>query len=57
MQNVIESIFGTYEPLTNGNGEILEGIASWNISYILGVALFAIVLISVLKMIGGLLCK
>jgi len=56
MKEIMQSIFGTYEPLTYVNelNEVryVEGIAGWDMQYILGVLLFAVCLYSLFRIIG-----
>lgn len=53
MKTLLQNLFGVYTPLTNSNGDIIEGLAGIDYEYILGVLLFAIMLFCVLKILGG----
>ena len=56
MKEIMQSIFGTYEPLSYINEfdevQYIEGIAGWDMQYILGVLLFCICLYSLFRIIG-----
>lgn len=66
MQSIIESIFGTYTPVTYQVTEYIDGVATtydvippglagcdW--TYILGVAVFIVTLYCVLRIIGAVI--
>lgn len=64
MLSLIESIFGSYEPITyqvyNSVSDTVEsiipsGMAGVNWPYVLAVALFGMVLYCILRMLGGVL--
>ncbi|MEA4896592.1 MAG: hypothetical protein VB064_15215 [Oscillospiraceae bacterium] len=52
MIEAIRNIFGTYSPIVNPDGTIPSGLAGVNMEYVAVVALFAICLICVFKIIG-----
>lgn len=65
MLSLIESIFGSYEPISyqvyNAVSDTIEsvipsGMAGVNWPYVLAVSLFGMVLYCVLRMLGGVLC-
>lgn len=52
MINWIVTNFGQYQPLTDPNtGEVLQGIASIDWTYLVAVGLFALLLLYVLRII------
>lgn len=64
MLSLIESIFGSYEPITyqvyNAASDTIEsiipaGMAGVNWPYVLALALFGMVLYCILRMLGGVL--
>jgi hypothetical protein len=57
MKTVIESIFGVYMPIVDGEGVALIGVAGVDWSYIAGVVLFAITLLCFFKLVGVVLKK
>lgn len=57
MRDLITSIFGTYTPVTDAEGVIVSGAAGVDWPFVAGVLLFAIVLISLFKVIGAVIKK
>lgn len=63
MKDILLQIFGAYEPVvvetTTAAGEtvreVVGGVAGMDWPYILGVALFALVLYSFFRLLGGVL--
>lgn len=64
-KNLIESIFGVYEPFTNeivdaeGNisSVIVSGVSGVDWSYVLGVLLFGLTLFCVLRILGAVISR
>lgn len=57
----MQELFGAYVPISytdsTGVSIIPAGFAGVNWEYILGVALFGIIIYSLLRIIGGLVCR
>lgn len=53
----LDSLFGTYTPVFDNLGNIPPGIAGVDIPYVFRCVVFCIVIYSVLKCIGGLICR
>lgn len=57
----MQALFGSYVPISytdaSGASVIPAGFAGVNWEYILGVALFGIIVYSLLRIVGGLVCK
>lgn len=53
LYSVITQLFGSYSPLVDAEGVVITGIAGVDFAWLAGVFLFAIVLWSFFKLIGG----
>lgn len=53
MRDIIITLFGSYNPLTDSNGAVLDGVASIDFAWIFGVIIFIIFLYCLLKILGG----
>lgn len=55
IKSIIIDLFGSYEPVLSSDGDVLPGLAGWDMPYIVGVLLFALFLYCVMRIIGGIL--
>lgn len=55
IKTLLTNLFGTYQPLTDTNGDIILGISGIDFQYILGVILFIVFMYCLLKIFGGFL--
>lgn len=53
LYSVITQLFGSYSPLVDSEGAVITGIAGVDFAWLAGVFLFAIVLWSFFKLVGG----
>lgn len=59
-RNFLSNLFGSYVPVTyeyGGETIIPDGLAGVDFSYVGRVLIFAILLWSLLRLIGGMVCK
>lgn len=52
MRDLIVSIFGTYTPVSDASGIVPSGAAGVDWTFVGGIVLFAIVLLSFFKLLG-----
>lgn len=52
-----ESLLGVYTPVLNIDGSVAVGMAGVDFPYIFRCIFFGIVVFSVLRIIGGVICK
>lgn len=57
MLDLMSTIFGVYTPIVDDSGVALSGMAGVNWEYVGGVVLFAVVLVSFFRIVGGVLKK
>lgn len=57
MIDFFASILGVYTPIANSDGSIAVGLAGVDFPYVFRAVFFALVVYSVLKCIGGIICK
>lgn len=57
MIDFFSEILGNYTPITNIDGSIAIGLAGVDFPYIFRALFFALVVYSVLRCIGGLICR
>lgn len=61
IREFMQAIFGNYIPVTYtdsaGNSIIPAGVAGVDWQYVLGVVLFCIIVYSLLRIVGGLICR
>lgn len=61
IREFMQAIFGDYIPVSYtdgaGNSIIPAGVAGVDWQYVLGVALFCIIVYSLLRIVGGFICK
>lgn len=57
MIDFFNSILGVYSPIVNPDGTIAFGFAGVDFPYVFRAVFFALVVYSVLKCIGGIICK
>ncbi len=53
----LNGLFGSYSPVLNPDGTIAAGFAGLDIPYIFRAIIFCIVVYSIFRVIGGLICK
>lgn len=53
----LDNLFGTYSPVLNPDGTIAAGFAGLDFPYIFRAIIFCIVVYSLFRVIGGLICK
>lgn len=53
----LTGLLGTYTPVLNPDGTIAAGFSGLDIPYIFRAVVFCIVIYSVFKLIGGVVCK
>lgn len=53
----LNSLLGTYTPVLNPDGTIAAGFAGLDIPYIFRAVVFCIVVYSIFRVLGGLICK
>ena len=53
----LDGLLGTYTPVLDSSGNIPAGFAGVDFPYVFRAILFAIVVYSLLKCIGGLICR
>lgn len=53
----LNGLFGTYTPVVGADGSIAPGMAGLDIPYICRAVLFIIIIHSIFKLIGGIICK
>lgn len=57
MKEFLDTLLGTYTPVTNPDGLIPPGLAGVDVAYCIRAVVFLIVLYAVLRILGGLICK
>lgn len=53
----LDGLFGTYSPVVAPDGSIPSGMAGLDVPYICRAVLFIIIIHSIFKLIGGIICK
>lgn len=57
MIEFFQSVLGSYSPILNPDGSIAIGMAGLDFPYIFRAVFLLVVVYSVLKCIGGMICK
>lgn len=55
--NFLNDLLGTYTPVTDSLGNIPSGIAGVDFPFVFRGVVFCLVIYSVLKLLGGVICK
>lgn len=53
----LNNLLGTYTPVLNSDGTIAPGFAGLDIPYIFRAIIFSIVVYSLFRVLGGMICK
>ena len=53
----LDSLLGSYTPISDASGVIPAGLAGVDFPYIFRGLLFCIIVYSVFKLLGGIICK